>query len=468
MIDLDKFSVAAAQGHRIQIQQDENGVPTIHTAPQSFRGMVLAVLSYVPILKNFQAVVDYSEQLKIKNSESLAVFLHALSQKFGSKLTERTLTRLNVDLSGNTSLNGRVVTQIISDTQSMFGPHRATAMNASKLSGFRNLGNTCYANSALKLLIHSVGEARLVQQLEHVAQTSTDPRKKDAAEKFIAVIEASFTETKPLRHELAAFFSSLQKLDTFSHVDHQGQLIFPIVGTQNDAQEFLVKLLASFDLSEMGGYSMTLKETMTNGNEQRPPKGRLAYCHDTTVSGSTLTLQQIVDETHKAESREVRWDVNDQHNTKVINTKQWTVPDLSTLERFTLHINASEYDVNTGDLGKTLLTKADFAADVSLVVHDDKTNEKWAVTFEPREVIIQQGSGTSGHYYAYTKDGENSWVRHDDSSVRNCSGIRHKEQAKLISFSVKDKVLLPRETEPVYENATDNKAIDIDPPQRRG
>ena len=67
------------------------------------------------------------------------------------------------------------------------------------------------------------------------------------------------------------------------------------------------------------------------------------------------------------------------------------------------------------------------------------------VTFEPKEIVIQQGGATSGHYYMYSKQGENDWVRHDDSAVHKCTGIGPKEQAKLIGFAVKQKVLLEPE-----------------------
>ncbi len=45
----------------------------------------------------------------------------------------------------------------------------------------------------------------------------------------------------------------------------------------------------------------------------------------------------------------------------------------------------------------------------------------------------------------YSKQGENDWVRRDDSAVHKCTGIGPKEQAKLIGFAVEQKVLLEPE-----------------------
>ncbi|WP_368643715.1 type III secretion system effector BopA family protein [Castellaniella ginsengisoli] len=430
MIQLEKFSDLASLGHKIAVRDNDQGVPVLQAAPQSFKGRILSALSHVPFLKNLHAVEEYRQQVKTDNAQALGLFLFALSQKFGGRATEIALAKNNVDLSGGTPLQGRIVAQIINDARS------------SQICGFRNLGNTCYANSTLKLLLCSLGPDRLIGHLEKFSKTTADAGKRDAAEKFIHVVKASFDTDKPLEKELRALFSSLQKLDMFSNKDENGRFSFNIVGTQNDAQEFLAKLTEAFNLSEIEGCAMECKESVVNGKLHRSLHSEPAYCHDITATNPKATLQDIVDETHRSEKMELKWGPSDPKETEVTKVKQWTVPDVSTLHRFNLHLNTLEYDLETFQLRKATLEKANFTDEVTLNVLDEQTGQQWMVTFEPKEIVIQQGSANAGHYYMYSKQDDGDWVRHDDSTVHVCTGPGPKEQAKLIGFAVKQKVLL--------------------------
>lgn len=446
MIQLEKFSALASQGHSIAVRDNDQGVPVLQAAQQSFKGRILSALSHVPILRNLPAVEQYRQQVKTDNAQALGLFLYSLSQKFGGAATEMALMKNNVDLTGGTPLKGRIVAQIIQDAKGMAAQTQSDkGVESAQICGFRNLGNTCYANSTLKFLLSSLGPDRLISHLENFGKTTTDAGKRDAADKLVHVIKASFAMDKPLEKELRALFSSLQKLDVFNKQEEDGQFSFNIVGTQNDAQEFLAKLTEAFNLSEIEGCAMTCKESLVNGKMHRPLPSEPAYCHDITATNPKATLQDILDDTHRPETIELKWNHDDPKATEATKVKQWTVPDLSTLHRFNLHLNTLEYDLDTFQLRKATLAKANFTDDVTLNVLDEKTGKQWMVTFEPREIVIQQGGATSGHYYMYSKQGENDWVRHDDSAVHKCTGIGPKEQAKLIGFAVKQKVPLEPE-----------------------
>lgn len=308
--------------------------------------------------------------------------------------------------------------------------------------GFRNLGNTCYANSALKFLIHAMGEGGLMNHLADFARTTQDPAKREAAEKLMDVVDSSLGRAEPLEDELKAFFSSLQGLDVFNEQDGSGEYLFKIVGVQNDAQEFLLKLAEAFDLSGVDGYSCVLEERIVKDDEQREPHRISAFSHDISVQDPHATLQDIVNATSVSEELKVRWRDEDQENSLAVKVKQWAVPDMSSFQRFNLHINALNYDVEAGEPRRTVLENANFTDDVVLTVLDEKTNTFWRVTLEPRDIVVQSGNASGGHYYMYTKQDENDWLKHDDSTVAPCKGLAIGEQAKLISFAVKHQVPL--------------------------
>ena len=454
MIELSNFVALAGANHTLTIKDDSEGMPTLQVARYGFKTHILAALSYVPVLKNIHAVTEFVNQSKTDNAQALGVFLHALSHAFGEKAAMRAVEKNNIDISGNTPLKGRVIAQLLNDaTKLAYVPHTDAVQN---LCGFQNLGNTCYANATLKLLISSVGADRLIDHLESFKRTVSTAKglndvsrneKLDAAEKFIILIQASRTEQGPIQNELLAFFSSVQKLDAFRAPNsiHGNAHNFQIVGIQNDAQEFLAKLTDSFDFSSIPGNVLSLKETLVNGSEERPPKGAQAYCHNAMVQNSNATTQSILDSMRQEESVEVRWHEGDSKDTWATKVKNWSVPDLSNFHRFNLHLNALDY-TEAGETEKVYLTDAHFMDDVSLVVRDEKTGQNWNVTLEPKEIVIQSGTAQSGHYFMYIKHGDKNWVRHDDSLVAQCSGLRASDQAKLISFSVKDKQPLPAAT----------------------
>ncbi|MHA3904385.1 type III secretion system effector BopA family protein [Castellaniella sp. WN] len=452
MIELNEFSRLANLGHRIEVR-DNKGMPTPQAAQVNFKGRILLALSHVPFLRKLQVVNEYVNKYRQANAQALGLFLSALSQKFGAEAADVALTRNKVDLTGATPLQKRIVERLINTAQDQFNTTgHAQGAAAPHICGFKNLGNTCYANSALKFLICSIGQKHLIDHLDNFSKTTTNRNERDAAEKLVNVINASFSTNSPLEEELHALFSSLQELDIFQTREENGQLLFKIIGMQNDAQEFLAKLTDVFGFSEIDGCAMTCQQSLLNGETRRRSPSELSYCHDTTVSNPDLTLQGIVDQTHQPEKVQLRWNEGDQENTEVTQIKQWSVPDLSELHRFNLHINA----LNVGSSSYVPIRvhlNAKFTDDVKLKVLDEQTGDEWMVTFEPREVIIQTGDAISGHYYMYSKQDANNWLRHNDTMVHSCSSPRSGDQAKLIGFAVKQKVRLKPDEDTRLMNA---------------
>lgn len=430
---ISQFVQIAETGGRLQLGE-EKGVPTLQTARDGFKGKILSFLSHIPLLKNLSVIANYVQQLKIDNTQVLGVFIHALSARYGEKAVHCAMMRNNIDLTGKTPLSQRTVESLVHDAQI-------------SICGFENLGNTCYANSSLKFLISSIGAEKIIAHLEakRIDKDIADNKEKlDSLNKFIDVITQSQTSSQPLKQELKDFFVSLQKLEGFNEkVKENGkdteEYEFTIIGQQNDAQEFLVKLAALFKLDEIPSHCAELRETLVNGDKTRSKDGPMAYSQDVTITDSEVTLQDIIAQTHQSEAGlKIWWQDDDLEKTMVEKQKQWVI-NIEQCSRFNLHINALKFNKDTLSTDKVTLNQVDFAAKVTLPVIDKETGKAWSVTLEPREIIIQRGKAGSGHYYMYTKQNDNTWLKHDDDSVSLYSEIPKGEQAKFISFAILDK-----------------------------
>lgn len=455
----DRFRAFADAGHHVEICEVD-GDPTLRAAQFTLNDRILYALSYVPILKHWDPVAQFTRELEVKNAQVLGVFIHSLSERYGSANAKNAIR--NLDLTGATPLQSRTIERLIEMAEKgpslckfnnpdltsatplqsrAIGPLIETAEKGPSLCGFRNLGNTCYANTALKFLIHSIGEKRLVAHLEQVQQNASDPSKQVCAKKFVDLIRAAHDSEEPLRRELLDFFKSLQEQENFRAGPHNSE--FKIIGDQNDAQEFLLKLSECFDLGNLNTNVLQIQETLVNGQEKRDPKiVDAAYCQDANLSNREqvdFSLQQIVDTlTTRDDDVSVRWNDYDSGNTTVTRIQQWTASDIEAVDRFNLHINALDYN---DDRLARLTLNADFTKPVRIPVIDQKTGGEWTLTLEPRDIIIHAGgtvgeSETAGHYYMYSRHEQGSWTLHDDAAVEQGKGINRSEQAKMISFAV--------------------------------
>ncbi|GAB3074919.1 type III secretion system effector BopA family protein [Bordetella muralis] len=423
----DSFRAFADAGHHMEICEVD-GDPALRAAQLTLNDRILYALSYVPVLKHWEPVAKFARELEIKNAQVLRVFIQSLSERYGPTNAESAIR--NLDLTGATPLQSRTIERLIESAET--GP---------SLCGFRNLGNTCYANTALKFLINSIGENRLVAHLEHIQQNASDSNKQDCAKKFVDLIKATHESEKPLHRELHDFFNSLQEQENFRAGPHGSG--FTVIGDQNDTQEFLMKLSDCCDLENLNTNVLQIQETYVNGQEKRDPKiADAAYCQHANLSSreqANFSLQQIVNTlTTRDDDVSVRWNDDDRGNTTVTRIQQWTASDVQKVDRFNLHINAMDY--NSEELTRLILN-ADFTKPVRIPVIDQKTGIEWTLTLEPRDIIIHAGgavgeSDTAGHYYMYSRREQDSWTLHDDETVKRGKDINRSEQAKMISFAV--------------------------------
>jgi hypothetical protein len=433
-IPLAPFTELAGVGHHLAIVDDDNGDVCLYAAEQTFKGRLLSVLSYIPLLRDLQVVVDHCDQLQIENAQALGVFMQALAGRYGDKAAERALMLNEVNYSGHTPLDARVVSRVIKTAEAL-----TAVKHTSQAIGFQNLGNTCYANTALKVLIASMGQDVLADHLHHFVDTSKNEQRVDAAQKFLALLDAYALGNTTAGPELRTFFNSLQPLEEFSG-DH-----FQIIGVQNDAREFLGKLMNIFGLDTQPGYTMGLRRIQAPGSDEGPGEAQVSVFQLVGASKPDLTMQDIVN--HICTPMPESAPDNDKANTnaKPEASYEWTTQDLSSLKRLTIHIEALALDARNRSF-KVHLSNPKLTDNVFIVVNDEKTNQKWRAELEPREVIVQDGSAAGGHYYAYTNQGFDKWTLHDDHRVKDCdNGIPAGKQPTMISYALKQAVLWKEE-----------------------
>ncbi len=268
------------------------------------------------------------------------------------------------------------------------------------MAGFANLGNTCYANAALKFLLHSVGRECLIAHLDMFWENSKDAQETQAAEDFIHLIMGAHAETGLVSNELDAFLRSLQQLAAFN-AKKEDQFGFQIIGRQNDASEFLARVSESFGLSALMGSTVDLDKGYVISGE---------YWATMVLQTGDGTLQGALNQARNVQG-----------------APDWVVSDIEQLGQLPLRLDHSQ-QVDTAQF--------DFDQLVQVVVTDQKSQQKSRLTLQPMQVIAHQGTAQSGHYYTYTKEHDGRWTCHDDVRVTVSPRIACGGKPTLINFSV--------------------------------
>lgn len=430
----DWFTNSADTG-RLELCDDENGDPALRVTERTLSDRILSALSYVPIINQWEPVYAFTKDIEAKNAQVLGLFLRSLPNQSHMLQNDDVVTHLQtaatriVAHAGATPLQHHVFDRLVN----IATPER-------KMCGFSNFGNTCYANTGLKFLVHSIGRDRLLTHLEALKNTN-DEKKKDSAEKFINLIDAAYSSDKPVQKELNALLKSLQQ-----HPNFNGKPGFTIIGEQNDTQEFLAKLGECFDLGGLNENSLMMQTTLINGEEKRDPKiSSPNFATDVNlISGedANLDLQGIINKVLTSETeREIRWNTDDAENTKVKVQNEWVTPHVDKLKRLNLHLNAMDFDLKTGEQQRLFLN-ADFTKPVTITVREKSSGgTRWQLTLEPKDIIVHDSD--LSHYYMYTRDKQNSWTEHNDARVTSdIKQIPAVTQAKMISFEVTDRKIL--------------------------
>lgn len=275
--------------------------------------------------------------------------------------------------------------------------------NARTMQGFSNLGSTCYANSALKFLVHSIGTKPLLQHLNARADAGDagDAPQREAAWSFVQLIENSYSETAPSPQELENFFASLQKLPAFSSLNDAGMLNFPLVGRQQDANEFLMKLSQAFELRTLYTDGLVLQDAANAFKTSEE------YATILQPASASDTLQEILDRTQPS-----AWQFKLRGKTRYLTVRMENA------------VNGAQVSNRNFNFNQTVQLQVSMA--------DGKGTT--TLTLEPREVVEFRGNDNAGHYLVYVKDEQ--WFRHDDAQVTALDRMPSMDNALLINFAI--------------------------------
>ncbi|MEG1680216.1 MAG: ubiquitin carboxyl-terminal hydrolase family protein [Stenotrophomonas sp.] len=269
------------------------------------------------------------------------------------------------------------------------------------MAGFDNLGSTCYANAALKFLIHSIGPQRLTQHLQAFAADG-DAQQREAAQGFMQLIADTCSETGPTRQQLSDFLAAVQQLPAFSAINADNALDFPIVGRQQDTDEFLMKLSESFQL-----HALYASEITQDGLDKFATEAQ--YWTILQPSSPDDTLQAVLDQTPAA-----GWQLS--------------------LQRPRPHLTVRVENAVQDPQGLRPLSHRNFDFHQTVRLHATEGDLTTILTLEPREVIEFRGTDQAGHYVVYAKDEQ--WVRYDDAQVTALSQMPALEQVRFINFAI--------------------------------
>jgi|GEM_PF-661645 len=434
-LHVSDFKAAASTGNHMSIQQDKDGIATIQTSPQGFKGQVLAILSHIPFLKNLSVVQAYTQRVAHDNAEVLTAFIQALGRDHSADAAAAALRNLG-DRTVPAPLSSKLIERLDVEAKSISARLAKAAADARVLAharipatGFPNQGNTCYANSSIKFLIGIVGVDPLIRHLDAVRQGLDGdelPAEAIAIDNFRQLLGQM---KKGEAIDIGNLWESLASTEIFADFDFY---------QMNDAQEFLAKLDTLLQLQSLAGSSVRVQETLVNGKATRDGAGYQTFSHDVSIASTSATLQDIANLGVGSEKVDIKWAYGDTDNTEVEKKRQ-LVADFQHLTRFNLHINALQYDARTDRMIKLDLRNTDFTSRITLPIVDARSGEEWQVTLEPRDIIIHSGSGASGHYYMYSKEDDTHWVVHNDSAVHVEDKVDMAAQAKFISFAIVDR-----------------------------
>ncbi|MFN7835339.1 MAG: hypothetical protein ACK5NY_06080 [Burkholderiaceae bacterium] len=357
----------------------------------------------------------------------------------------------------------------------MFNPPPQVAATAplAITAGLHNFGNTCYANAALKGIVSSMGSDLLphleklkedVDFKEPTAQPGPKERKPEynwqerraALNRFIKLVNGIGSSVP--KEDLQLFFSELDKFDSFKE-------FAPITtGGQQDAVAFMSCLSDIFKLHLICSQCVRLeKEFRINPDaeekliagglsipkpEETISSHKSAYLHcDQLISMKDSDVQEIKTwqdffGTLSVEQECIKdWGSMGLYDIKSLS--KWKIHfEKDSVARVPVSIAIFKHESNgTISYDKKLESfKLDYDTTAQVEATDDSTGKKYHLTLAARDLIMHRGTTlNSGHYVAYTRDGNGDWWLHNDSSVTKSDPNSYGGTVYWASFEITDK-----------------------------
>lgn len=287
------------------------------------------------------------------------------------------------------------------------GPAPADEFSGKKMIGFTNLGQTCYANAALKLLIHSIGPAALMSHLENISAT-IHPEKIESLQEFVNLIRTAHTPQQSTAGVMKSFFTTLDKTDHF----YLGRIIGQAQGTSY----FYEAMHRLFEIEKIhnGDFSLTREFTRTDGSKEFEQQSDIL--HILLPDADDMDLQALVNtysrKTDASSTQQYQFQTSDEKAVQTVN-----------------------FMVGPGVGSKT--DQLNFNDTVTIPVINRISEKKFIATLKAKAIIFPKSSQPGvTHYVSYLKYDGPGFSLHNDWSVADDVEIQEKNYPELISFSV--------------------------------
>ena len=322
------------------------------------------------------------------------------------------------------------------------------------------MGNTCYLNSVLQSLAYVSPVANYFLKRLHSLSCS---KRNTGMACILCMLEEHITRALDRVSGSFAPSSIVSKLRTISKTFRPGR--------QEDAHEFLRRLIDSCSLSQLNGAPRGFFVNLFTGKFRS--RITCMVCHKNSdtfdpfldVSLDVHGCNSLGDCLKKFTAVEVLQGRN-AYNCKscsrsVTAQKQFTLNSVPTVLTFQL----KRFDILRGHTGK-LHRKISFPLELDMHPFMSKEVDNYGARFSLSAVVVHQGSSlSSGHYYSYCRSPAGLWLQMNDetvSQVKAESVLQENSGAYLLIYELRDITSeLQRET----DSHTANKANPTEEPK---
>ncbi len=326
--------------------------------------------------------------------------------------------------------------------------------------GFENYSNTCFFNSALKLLLANLAVTDIqflqVNNNESESIKSLKSAFVNLAQSYHKAPEAKQTTDQALRGLLNACIDCGASGESYvfqtMFPEHPEYFYDDFYVEQQDASEFLGELMRLLKLNEQPEMSVMLMnkhftaEYAGNKLSRRSEQDCLPspYLSVNLQSGDT-SWQQCIDCCLKEDELDLKWATLDGEKWLLSSVRLDYAVDIDRFKTLNINLSLFQYDQETGEMlkqdavARKLLDNSDLF--ITIPVHDKNHPDGIPHTafLQLNGLILHQGSRVdNGHYTAVINE-NGQWVSHNDEIVSAIPYLQYEPGTPyVLSFKVID------------------------------